>query len=146
MKRYNTVLILTIGLISTLITSLSFSQESQEQAAKPPVEAMQAEPETNQPEELSIYGEVQSINDVSDSIVVQYYDYDSDEERGMEIASDKDTAIEGRAALGDIKQNDWVDVVYSVKGGKNIAKSIKVEEEEIVEEAEPEKAPEKIAE
>lgn len=146
MKRYNTVLILTIALISTLITSLSFSQESQEQAAKPPVEAMQAEPETSQPEELSIYGEVQSINDVSDSIVVQYYDYDSDEERAMEITSDKDTAIEGRAALGDIKQNDWVDVVYSVKGAKFIAKSIKVEEEEIVEEAEPEKAPKKMAE
>ncbi|MDP3803981.1 MAG: hypothetical protein Q8Q87_00350, partial [Candidatus Omnitrophota bacterium] len=90
---------------------------------------------------LSVYGEVQSVNDVSDSIVVQYYDYDSDEERAMEIISDKDTTIEGRAAIGDIKQNDWVDVVYSVKGAKNIAAAIKVEEEEVLEGEEPEKAP-----
>ena len=65
---------------------------------------------------------------------VQYYDYDSDEEKTIEITADKDTKLENAAMLSNINKGDWVDVTYGVKDGKNLAKSIMVEKEEKEEE------------
>ena len=84
--------------------------------------------------ELSIYGEVQAVNTVANSLTVQYYDYDSDEEKTVEITADKDTKIENAAALANISKSDWVDITYAAAGGKNLAKSIMVEKEEKEEE------------
>lgn len=81
-------------------------------------------------EELSIYGEAQAVDASANSITVQYYDYDSDEEKTMDVVSSKDTKIENAASLGEIKKGDWIDVTYSVSEGKNVAKSIIVEKEE----------------
>jgi len=81
-------------------------------------------------EDLTIYGEVKSANQAAGSLTVQYYDYDSDEEKTAEIIANKDTKLEGAAAVGDIKQGDWVDVTYAAADGKNLAKSITVEKEE----------------
>jgi len=81
--------------------------------------------------ELSIYGEVQSVNTAANTVTVQYYDYDSDEEKSMEISSDAGTKLENVTALGDINKADWVDVTYVVSGGKNIAQLISVEKEDI---------------
>ena len=83
-----------------------------------------------QSEDLSIYGEVQSVDAASNSLKVQYYDYDTDEEKTADIISDKDTAIEGAKTVGEIKQNDWVDVTYNIRDGKNAAKKIAIEKEE----------------
>jgi hypothetical protein len=80
--------------------------------------------------EQSIYGEVQAVNVAANSLTVQYYDYDSDEEKTIELAADKDTKMENAAALGNINKSDWVDVTYVVSNGKNVAKSIMVEKEE----------------
>lgn len=90
-----------------------------------------AEPaESPKSEELSIYGEVQSVNPQANSMVVQYYDYDNDAEKSMEITLDKDTKLENVTAIGDIKKADWVDVTYTVNAGKNMAKFVSVEKEE----------------
>ena len=56
--------------------------------------------------------------------------YDTDEEKSLEITTGAETKIENAAALTDIKAGDWVDVTYAVKDAKNTAKSVFVEKEE----------------
>jgi len=70
------------------------------------------------------------VNAASGSILVQYYDYDSDEERTVDILMDKNTKLENATGPNDIKKSDWVDVTYEINGGKNVAKFIMVEKEE----------------
>ena len=142
MKYNHLVYVLIIGSILILFITPTFSQEGQAPATKAPTPTGSAKEEAPRPEEISIYGEVQSVNPSLNFTTVQYYDYDSDEEKTIEILSDKDTRIENAASLNDVKQGDWVDVTYSVSDGKNIAKSIMVEkEEELPKETTPEKAP-----
>ena len=83
-----------------------------------------------QPQEISIYGEVKAVNTAVSSMTVQYYDYDSDEEKTIEVSSDSNTKMENAATINDVKQGNWADVIYTVVNGKNIAKSIIVEKEE----------------
>lgn len=85
---------------------------------------------TVQPQDISIYGEVKAVNPVTNSMTVQYYDYDSDEEKSIEIIADSNTKMENAATINDVKQGNWADVIYIVTDGKNIAKSIIVEKEE----------------
>src|SRR3989338_1682229 len=113
MKRYITVL----AYAAILFAMPAFSQEGQIQSAPPPETAVSAKEEPTQAEELSIYGEVQSVTPSSNSITVQYYDYDSDEEKTIGLIFDKDTGIENAAALSDIKKGDWVDVTYAAIDG-----------------------------
>jgi len=80
--------------------------------------------------EFSIYGEVQAVNVQAASISVQYYDYDNDEEKTLEVSLDKDSKLENVKAIDAVKKGDWVDVTYTVTGGKNIAKMVSVETEE----------------
>ncbi|GEM_PF-3070452 len=84
--------------------------------------------------DLSIYGEVQNINAGTSSITVQYYDYDSDAEKTIEIFSGPNTKIENAAAILDIKAGEWVDVTYVLKDTKCVARVITVEKEEEVSE------------
>jgi len=82
-------------------------------------------------EELSIYGEVQSVDTTgTGSLTVQYYDYDADDEKMINIALDTKTKLENANSIADIKKGDWADVVYSTAAGKNSAISIIVEKEE----------------
>jgi len=80
--------------------------------------------------ELSIYGEVQAVNVQASSLSVQYYDYDNDEEKTIEVSIDKDSKLENVKAIGEVKKGDWVDATYVVSGGKNMAKMVSVETEE----------------
>ncbi len=99
-------------------------------ASAPTIPAPAAKEEAASAKELSIYGEVQAVNAGTNSMTVQYYDYDSDEEKTIEMAANKDTKIENAAALANINKGDWVDVTYTVIDGKNVARSIMVEKEE----------------
>ena len=82
-------------------------------------------------EELSIYGEVQSVGaEGMGSLTVQYYDYDADDEKTIVVTLDANTKLENAGSIADIKKGDWADVAYSVVDGKNIAKSVIVEKEE----------------
>ena len=92
--------------------------------------ASQISGEAAKVQEISIYGEIKSVNSANNSIVVQYYDYDSDTEKSVEITTDHNTKMEGAVTINDIKQNNWADINYAVVNGKNIAKSIAVEKEE----------------
>jgi|GEM_PF-2373397 len=98
-------------------------------AQAPVVQAPAAEAPTKA-NELSIYGEVQAINLQAASLSVQYYDYDNDEEKTLEVSLDKDSKLENVKAIEEIKKGDWVDVTYTVTGSKNTAKLVSVEAEE----------------
>ena len=129
-----------------LAVSPAFSQdESPAQAPAPeavvetaapvaaPAAAAAAVPAEAMAGDLSMYGEVRSVDVAASSITVQYYDYDTDEEKNADIAISAETKLDGAASLADIRQNDWVDVIYTTDGTKNSAKSVIVEKEEITE-------------
>jgi len=123
-----------ICLITAMILSFAvpaFSQEKAEQAVPNEVKRVEVAKEGAPAGDMSLYGEVRSVDQAAGSISVQYYDYDSDEEKTTDIVVSKETKLDGAAALAEIKQNDWVDVIYIVAGGKNAAKSIIIEKEEI---------------
>ena len=101
---------------------------SREGASAAPAAALEALPA--QPKELAIYGEIQSINTASNSISIQYYDYESDEEKTVDVIINPETKMENANALNDIKAGDWADVTCALSGGKNIAKSVALEKEE----------------
>ena len=131
-----------IAFLTVLMVVPAFSQEENktdkegsapEAAPAPaPVQTPAQAPaqETAKTPEASIYGEIQSVNISAGSVTVQYYDYDNDEEKTLEIAVDKDTKLENVKAIDEIKKGDWVDVNYMTGGGKNTAKMVSVEKEE----------------
>lgn len=131
MKYY----VLAISLIVANLANPVFSQENPAPALK-----AEAEPAAN---EISIYGEVQGANTTENSLSVQYYDYDTDEEKTIDVVLTKDTKLENTASITDIKSGDWVDVTYMVSDNKNIAKSVTVEKEETAAEETPVGAAEK---
>ncbi len=126
MKRY-ALAMLVLGLFAVQ----GYCQEDKN-PAQPAAEAVTAAPAaaTIQPQEISIYGEVKAVNPATNSMTIQYYDYDSDEEKSIEITAGSNTKMENAAAISDVKQGNWADVIYAVTDGKNIAKSIIVEKEE----------------
>ena len=133
MKRY-VLAILFVGLFVVQGYSQdnqsSSSQDTPQVATEAPALAPATSEKSAQPEEVSIYGEIKAVNQVVNSVTVQYYDYDSDQEKSIEITADSNTKMENVAATNDIKQGNWADVIYTVANGKNIAKSIIVEKEE----------------
>ena len=133
MKRY----VLAILLVGLFVVQ-GYSQDNQspsgqdtpQVAAETPALAPAASEKSAQPEEISIYGEIKAVNQAASSITVQYYDYDSDQEKSIDITADTNTKIENAATINTIKQDNWADVIYAIINGKNIAKSIVVEKEE----------------
>ena len=133
MKRY-VLAILFVGLFVVQGYSQDNQSPSGQDTPQVSTEAPALAPATSeksaQPEEISIYGEIKAVNPTSNSITVQYYDYDSDQEKSIEITADTNTKIENAATITNIKQGNWADVIYVIINGKNIAKSIVVEKEE----------------
>lgn len=127
MKRY-----ILAAFVLGLFAVQGHCQDNQNPAPAATTEAVAPAPAAApvQPQEISIYGEVKAVNPAASSVTVQYYDYDSDEEKSIEITSDSNTKMENAAAINDVKQGNWADVIYTVVNGKNIAKSIIVEKEE----------------
>jgi hypothetical protein len=138
MKKYS-VCIVVISAILALSAVSAFSQDPQAPAKDDTVPAQgtqAAAVQTSQTEtaaktnEISIYGEVQAVNVQAVSMSVQYYDYDNDEEKALEVFLDKDSKLENVKTIDEVKKGDWVDVTYTATGGKNIAKMVIVEKEE----------------
>ncbi len=118
-----------------------------EQAPAPeaPAPAVPAEEDAAKKNEVSIYGEVQAVDPTANSINVQYYDYDSDEEKTITLTGDNNTKFENAALLNDVRKGDWVDAVYTVIDGKNIAKLVSVEKEEEAPAGSPSETPSESA-
>lgn len=127
MKRTLSIYII-ISVIMALAASSAFSQ-----ATPPAAESAKAEtaaPAASQAKEISIYGEVQAVNAVANTLSIQYYDYDSDSEKTAEVVVVAETKMENAKSASDVKKGDWVDVTYVVSGGKNTARAVSVEKEE----------------
>ena len=136
--------VFAIVLIVFLSANPTFSQENQMTPSKEATESYASavkEKPAPETDEISIYGEVQGTAATTNSLSVQYYDYDTDEEKTIDVALTKDTRLENAASITDIKNGDWVDVTYMISDNKNIAKSVAVEKEETGPEEVPEAAP-----
>lgn len=131
MKNFVTVCTALTVLMSWAPLLPAQSGQEQPTAIQQETAALAAREEPAQPKELSVYGEVQSVNVPSNSISVQYYDYDSDQEKAAEITLDKNTKIENVTGIDKIAKGDWVDVIYAVRDAKNVAVSLVVEKEEL---------------
>ncbi len=118
-----------------------------EQAPAPEarVSAVPAEENAAKTNDVSIYGEVQAVDPTANSINVQYYDYDSDEEKTITLTGDNNTKFENAALLNDEIKGNWVDAIYTVSGGKNIAKLVSVEKEEEAPAGSPSETPSESA-
>jgi len=135
-------LCVSMALAALLLAAGVSAEEAQAPAAQAPAEGTPAAPQAAV-KELSMYGEVKAVTVAANTLSVQYYDYDSDEEKTAEVVIDQNTKIENAAGLNEIKQGDWVDVTYTVVEARNIAKTVVVEkEEEIAPDAEGAAAPE----
>ena len=133
MKRYALAV-----LVMVLFASQGYCQENQvsnnqdtsQVVGEVAVPAQTESVKAANPEEISIYGEIKSVNVAANSITVKYYDYDSDNEKSVEITADNNTKMEGVPAISDIKQGNWADINYTVVNGKNVAKSVVVEKDD----------------
>ncbi|MFA5143503.1 MAG: hypothetical protein WC522_04995 [Candidatus Omnitrophota bacterium] len=123
MKRY-VLAMLIVGLFA----GCGYCQDNQPPAAAE--QTIPAQAPAAQPQDVSIYGEVKTVNTAASSMTVQYYDYDSDEEKTIDITVDSSTKMENAASINDVKQGNWADVIYVVSAGKNLAKSVIVEKED----------------
>lgn len=101
-------------------------------SAVPAPAAPPAKDAASQPTSQNIYGEVQAVNAAGGTMTVQYYDYDADEEKAIDLMVASGTKIENAPGLADIKKGDWVDATFAAEGQKNTASSVTVEKEEEV--------------
>ena len=131
-SSYLKVLFVSCMLVS-LIAVPAISQDSGNTPAAPQeVSSSALVPiSSSQGKETVIYGEIQTIDVQASALDVQYYDYDSDSEKTANIAINADTKLENATVLSDIKKGDWVDVTYTSMDGKNAAKVVTVEKEEV---------------
>lgn len=80
--------------------------------------------------EVSIYGEIKSVNNAGNSMTVGYYDDKDNIQKAITIEKNDNTRVEWEVGLEGIKQGYWADIDYVVVNGKNIAKLIIVEKED----------------
>jgi len=116
------VLIVAVSLISLNI-AISFAQEKTE-----PKEQAANQPVLDATDTLWLWGEVSVLNPENKQITVKYLDYDTDNEKEINITVDDKTTYEYVKALNEIKLQDTVSVDYVLgPQDKYIAKNISVE-------------------
>ncbi len=77
-----------------------------------------------------VWGEVASVDPAAGTLAVKYLDYDTDEEKAMNMTVADTTTFQEVKGLDGIKPQDTVSVEYIVKEGKNLARDITVEKVE----------------
>ena len=115
MQKHRVISLLVACLVVTLFTMPVFSQQNPANSASRDEQVPIIRVETPQSNETSINGVVQAVDSVTNSLAVQYYDYESGQEKGIEIAVNKDTKIGNVSSLADIKRGDKANVTYAVR-------------------------------
>ncbi|MCX5714550.1 MAG: hypothetical protein NT033_07060 [Candidatus Omnitrophica bacterium] len=93
---------------------------------------------------LWLWGEVSSIDSQNKSLVVKYFDYETDQEKEMTVAVDNKTILDNIKSFEEIKPQDTVSIDYIVSSdGKNISKNISIEKPEIA--PEPQASPQQTS-
>jgi len=151
-------LIITVAMFSLFVYGLVLAQEqaSQEQAAPEQASQEQAMPQQQAAPEQSmqvtpaqemstesetqwVWGEVASVDIAAKTIKVKYFDYDSDTEKEITVATDDKTAYENVKSIDEIKPKETLSIDYIIgPEGKVIAKNISVEKTEGVQAPLPE--------
>ncbi len=117
------ILGITVFLIFTSLISanLIFSQEPMEKSGAVP--EAQKEPDTQW-----VWGEVNTLDTQNKAILVKYLDYETDQEKEININIDDKTTYDNIKSMDELKPKDTVSIDYIVSpDGKNIAKNISVE-------------------
>jgi len=83
------------------------------------------------PETQWVWGEVINLDPQNKMVKVKYLDYETDQEKEIDVAVDEKTTYENIKSIEELKQNDAVSIDYIVTpDGKNIAKNISLEKPE----------------
>lgn len=125
MLKQSQVIAVCVGLL--LCTPFSAHAQSNTPAADAinALDAEQPKSDMNLDDYVYTYGSILKISDTE--IVLQEYDYDSDEEKEVFYTIDSTTKVEGVASLKDIAVGDVVELYYSASGDKKTAKLIRKE-------------------
>ncbi len=147
MRRKGLVLMFA-GFLAVSFAALSFAQGEQSNqqtavsqenpAVTPEVPAAPAGPEspaTAKPIQSEwLYGEVNSVDTANKSIVLTYFDYDTDIEKQATVYTDAKTIFENAKSLEEVKPQDMASIDYIAgSDNKNLAVSISIEKPESVE-------------
>jgi len=82
-------------------------------------------------ETLWLWGEVVNLDPQNKIFLVKYLDYETDQEKEINIKTDDLTAYENSGSIDQIKPKDTLSIDYIVSAsGENIAKNISVEKPE----------------
>lgn len=122
------------GILLSFLFIISGSAGAQELGVpkEPKLETAKEEPEMQW-----LWGEVVSVDNQKNVLLVKYLDYESDTEKEMAITVDNETTYENTKTLIDIRPSDIVSIDYvSRRDGSNIAKTIGVEKPETMENTE----------
>ena len=113
-----------------LNTGLNLAQEpeTETQEEAPASEQTQV---TSGPQIQWIWGEVVSVDLTNKTLLVKYFDYETDTEKEASIILDDKTTYENVNSIEEIKPQDTASIDYAVDAeGRNIAKNISVEKAE----------------
>lgn len=78
-----------------------------------------------------LWGEVVSVDSTNKTLLVKYFDYETDSERQINIVVDDKTTYENVSSIDEITPLDTVSIDYIIDAkGKNIAENISVEKPE----------------
>jgi len=126
--KIKTGLILVIAAFLIFISvNLIFSQESTEQTGSIPQTQ-------NEPDTQWVWGEVVTLDAQGKTLLLKYLDYETDQEKEINIATDDKTTFENIKSIDQIRLKDILSIDYIVSAsGENIAKNISVEKPEDIE-------------
>lgn len=124
------------GIVLLCLAALAFCQQETATGAQSSLEALSVPPEGE--EDIAwVWGEIKGVDAGSSTLAVTYMDYQTDEEKELILTVDTITKFEGVKDLGEVKIGDTASIDYTVRGNKNIARNIFIEEMELMPEAPP---------
>ncbi len=135
MRKKITFISISLTCLLFIYTGGGFAQEQPVSAQGPKSEEGVVESDI-----LWLWGEVSSIDSQNKSLLVKYFDYETDQEKEMTVAVDNKTILDNMKSFDEIKPQDTVSIDYIVSpDGKNVAKNISIEKPEIA--PEPQASP-----
>jgi hypothetical protein len=107
-------------------------EEIAENAQEMPVQGGAIAPLVQEePEVLWVWGEVSAVDPFKKTLTLKYLDYESDEEKEINISTDDKTVYEAVQSIEEIKVKSVISVDYSVQDGLNVARNISFERGEL---------------
>lgn len=130
MRRKKIIIISVAACFVLLNIGLILAQEPETETQEQPPTAEQ-EQVASGPQVQWLWGEVVSADPTNKTLLIKYFDYETDSEKETSIVLDDKTTYENVNSIEEIKPQDTASIDYTVDArGKNIAKNISVEKAE----------------